>query len=303
MVWDIDREIVTFGGSGLALRWYSLLFALGIVVGYFIVQQMFKREGKPLALLDSLLFHVVIGTVVGARLAHCLLYEPGDYLSDPIRILKVWEGGLASHGGFAGVMIALLLFCRKHKEISWFWIADRMTVPAMITGGFIRIGNFFNSEIVGKPATVPWAVTFKRVDMIPRHPTQIYEAIAYLAIAGIEYAYYRAADRKPKEGRMFGLVLILGYSFRVVVEAFKENQVPFENALPLNMGQLLSLPWIALGFFFVLGYHERFPLFQRGFSGYVPATAGAGGGDGPSPTSTTPRRGQLRRQSKKARSK
>ena len=160
MVWDIDREII--GVGVIALRWYSLLFALGIVVGYFIMKRMFEAEGKRLEMLDSLLFHVVIGTVVGARLGHCLLYEPMDYLANPIRILKIWEGGLASHGGFLGVMIALILFCRKYPEISWFWVADRMTVPSMLTGGFIRIGNFFNSEIIGKATDVPWAIIFKR---------------------------------------------------------------------------------------------------------------------------------------------
>jgi phosphatidylglycerol:prolipoprotein diacylglycerol transferase len=299
MVWDVDREIV---GIGIfALRWYSLLFALGIVVGYFIMKRMFEAEGKRLELLDSLLFHTVIGTVVGARLGHCLLYEPETYLRDPIRILQIWEGGLASHGGYFGVMIALMLYCRRYREISWFWVADRMTVLGMVTGGLIRIGNFFNSEIIGRQTDVPWAVIFKKVDMVPRHPTQLYEAAGYLTIAAIEYGVYRAANRKPQDGRMFGLVLILGYGFRLFIEIFKENQVDFENTMVLNMGQLLSIPFILIGLFFFFGFHLKMPFFKPALTstadafaaGHVPAEAQPA-------EAAVSRRGQLRKQQKKA---
>lgn len=298
MVWDIDREIVGYGV--FALRWYSMLFALGIVLSYFVMKRMFEREGKRLELLDSLLFHCVIGTVVGARLGHCLLYEPMDYLTNPIRILKIWEGGLASHGGYLGVMIALALFCRRYREIGWFWVADRMTVAGMLTGGLIRIGNFFNSEIIGHPTNVPWAVIFKKVDMTPRHPTQLYEAAGYLTIAAVEYAVYRGAGRKPRDGRMFGLVLILGYGFRLFIEFFKENQVDFENGMLLNMGQLLSIPFILIGLFFFFGLHLKMPLFKPmltstadDFAAGMPAEA--------SPAKPAPsRRGQGRKQQKKS---
>lgn len=300
MIWDIDREIVSFGP--IALRWYSLLFALGIVVGYFIIQEFFKKENKPLRLLDSLLFYIVIGTVVGARLGHVLLYEPQDYLTNPLRILKIWEGGLASHGGFAGVMIALILYCRKYKEVSFFWLADRITIPAMLTAGFIRIGNFFNSEIIGHASDVPWAVIFKKVDMVPRHPTQIYEAIGYFIVAAIQYAAYRLSDRKPKEGRLFGLVLVTGYGFRLFIERYKENQVAFEDNMALNMGQLLSIPFILLGLFFALGFHEKIPFFQKGMSpearGIDPTHDLLAGGDALTVEAKS-RRGELRKKQKK----
>ncbi len=271
MIWDVDREIVSFGP--IALRWYSMLFAMGIVLGYLIVQQMFKKEGKSPVLLDSLLFHVVVGTVVGARLGHCLLYEPMEYLQDPIRIFKIWEGGLASHGGFTGVIIALILFCRKNPSIPFFWLADRMTVPCMLTAGFIRIGNFFNSEIIGHATDVPWAVVFKRVDLVPRHPSQIYESIGYLAIAAIQYAAYRISKRHPKEGSLFGLALILGFGFRLFIERFKENQVSFEEGMFFNMGQLLSVPFILFGLFFLLGGQRKIAFFRRGLSGGNAATS------------------------------
>ncbi len=293
MVWDIDREIIGIGV--FALRWYSMLFALGIVIGYFIIKKMFEAEGKRVELLDSLLFHVVIGTVVGARLGHCLLYEPMDYLTNPIRILKIWEGGLASHGGFLGVMIALVLFCRKYPEITWFWITDRMTVPALLTGGFIRIGNFFNSEIVGKATDVPWAIVFKKVDNIPRHPTQLYEAVGYLSICAIAYGIYRGAERKPRAGLMFGSTLVLGYAFRLSIEFLKENQVDFESGLPLNMGQLLSIPFILIGLFFIFGGHFKFPLFNWMLTGERAAAAA----DGAVESEAASRRGQLRKQTKR----
>jgi prolipoprotein diacylglyceryl transferase len=204
--------------------------------------------------------------VVGARLGHCLLYEPTEYLHDPIRILKIWEGGLASHGGFTGVIIALILFCRKNPDIKFFWLADRMTVPAMLTAGFIRIGNFFNSEIIGHATDVPWAIVFKKVDLVPRHPSQIYEAIGYLMIALIQYLAYRLSHRQPKEGSLFGLALILGFGFRLFIERFKENQVAFEDGMVLNMGQLLSIPFILAGVMFLLGMHRKLGIFRGALS-------------------------------------
>lgn len=266
MQWDIDREIFSLGV--FVLRWYSLLFALGIFLGYMIMYRMFQKENKPLELMDSLLFHIVIGTIVGARLGHCLLYEPMDYLTNPIRIFMVWEGGLASHGGFTGVIIALILFCRRYPEISFFWLADRMTIPAMVAAGCIRIGNLFNSEIYGHPTDVAWAVVFKKIDEIPRHPTQIYEAIGYLSISAILYLIYRLKDRHPREGSLFGGVLILSYSFRTFIETFKENQVAFEDGMFLNMGQLLSIPFVLLGIFILLGGHRKISWLKAGFSDF-----------------------------------
>jgi prolipoprotein diacylglyceryl transferase len=149
VVWDVSREMIIFGS--LPLRWYSLLFAFGIVTGYFLMISMYKAEGKPPGMVDALLIYVVIGTVVGARLGHCLFYEPYEYLHDPIRILKVWEGGLASHGGYAGVIAAMWLYTRRRPEIGFLWLADRIAPTALFAGAMIRIGNLFNSEILGRP--------------------------------------------------------------------------------------------------------------------------------------------------------
>jgi phosphatidylglycerol:prolipoprotein diacylglycerol transferase len=264
LIWDINREIFSIGG--FALRWYSLLFALGIFLGYTIMYRIYQKENKSIELMDSLLFHIVIGTVVGARLGHCLFYEPMDYLTNPIRILKVWEGGLASHGGFTGVIIALILYCRRYRQISFFWLADRVAITAMLAAGCIRIGNLFNSEIYGHKTDVAWAFIFKKIDDIPRHPTQIYESLGYLAVSGILYAIYRLKDRKPPEGLLFGLVMVLAYSFRTFIETFKENQVAFEDSMALNMGQILSIPFILIGLFFAFGLHRKVAFFHPGLT-------------------------------------
>jgi phosphatidylglycerol---prolipoprotein diacylglyceryl transferase len=264
IAWNIDREIFEIGS--FALRWYSLLFAAGFVAGYYILTKIFEAEGKSPEVMDSYLMHMVLGTVIGARLGHCLFYEPAVYLSDPIRILKVWEGGLASHGGFLGIIIAVWIFSRKHKDISFFWMCDRTTIPAMLAAGFVRIGNFFNSEIIGRPAEVPWAVIFEKIDDIPRHPTQFYEAMGYLAISGLLYAVYRLSDRKVLEGRLFGLALSISFAYRFLMEPFKENQVAFEDTMSFNMGQLLSVPFVLVGFVFIFGLHQRLAMFQFGLS-------------------------------------
>lgn len=286
IVWDVNREIATFGF--LALRWYSLLFAGGIMLGFYFTRRLFKAEGKPEEALDGMLMYVVIGTIVGARLGHCLLYEPMEYLSNPLRILKVWEGGLASHGGFTGVIIALILYCRRYPEFSFWWLADRIAMPAMIAAGCIRLGNLFNSEIIGRPSDVPWAFVFAKVDQLPRHPTQIYESIGYFSIFAILYAVYRVRQRQIPEGRLFGLVLVLAFSFRMFIETFKENQEAFEQDMLLNMGQLLSVPFIIVGLLFLFGVHERILPFNPKAAADDDATADHA------------RRGQLRKQMRKA---
>lgn len=260
LTWSVDREIVRIGA--FALRWYSVLFALGFALGYVMMMRCFRAEGRSETLLDPLLLHLVLGTVIGARLGHCLLYEPEVYLSNPLRILKIWEGGLASHGGFLGVLIALWLFARKHPETPFFWVADRVTIPTMIEAACIRIGNLFNSEILGKPTDVPWAMVFTRHDHLPRHPSQIYEAIGYLAVYGVTHAYYRWCQRQPPEGRIVGLAMVLAYSWRMFIEGFKENQVDFEQGLFLNMGQLLSIPFILVGIALIMGWHRQLRIFQ-----------------------------------------
>jgi prolipoprotein diacylglyceryl transferase len=195
----------------------------------------------------------VVGTLAGARLGHCLFYEPEIYLRDPIRILKIWEGGLASHGGGIGIFLMLWWFSRKHREFSYLWLLDHLCVGVALAGVFIRTGNLFNSEILGKATDVPWAFVFDRIDAVPRHPTQIYEALSYLVIFIVLWKWYRSPAKPAKyPGRIFGTFLMLCFGVRFLIEFAKENQVAFEQSLPLNMGQLLSIPMVGAGLWLVL---------------------------------------------------
>lgn len=239
MYWNGDPIALELGP--LSVRWYGLLFASGFYVGYLVIQRMFRAEKVPLALLDKLLIYMVVGTVIGARLGHTLFYEPDIYLFEPWRILKVWEGGLASHGAAMGVLVSAYLFTRKYG-LPYFWVMDRIAVGALIASAFIRTGNFFNSEILGKPADVPWSVVFARVDQIPRHPAQLYEALAYLVFFLVLHTAYWKTSLKRKPGFFLGAMFALTFIFRFLVEFVKVQQVAFEADLPLNMGQLLSIP-------------------------------------------------------------
>ena len=269
-VWDVDRvifEIPLPGDASFPIRWYSLLFMGGLILGYHIVKWMVEREGRDPIILESGITYVVLGTLIGARLGHVLFYEPARYLSQPLEIFKVWEGGLASHGGFLGVIISLILFARNHRDkVSFFWLADRVAVASMFGAACIRLGNFFNSEIVGEPTSVPWAVVFKRHDLIPRHPTQLYEAIGYFWIGLFSLWLYKQWGQKTLEGRLLGIVMVMGFGYRLLLEMLKENQVGFEQQLPLNMGQLLSIPFILFGLYFATGAHHSSRFFRRGVS-------------------------------------
>lgn len=242
--WSPSPEI--FSAGPITVRWYGLCFLIGFWLSLWGMQKICEKEKLPAEKMDTLLLYVFIGTLVGARLGHCLLYEPAYYLSKPHEILKVWQGGLASHGGALGVIFMLWLFSRKHAEFTFMWLMDRCAVFTVMTGGFIRFGNLMNSEIFGRPTDLPWAFVFEKVDQIPRHPTQIYESLIYFSIFAIGiWAYQRYYPRKIP-GLLFGLVYALMGVSRFFVELLKENQVPFENALPLNMGQMLSVPFVMI---------------------------------------------------------
>ena len=247
MHWDISPTIGIFEGGPLQIRWYGLFFALSFVLGYQIMQYIFQKEGKNLKDLESLTLTMILGTVLGARLGHCLFYSPEYYLSNPLEILKIWEGGLASHGAMLGIPFALWIFSRKHKDFEYFWIIDRIVIVVALSGFFIRMGNFFNSEIVGKVTDVPWAIVFSRIDEMPRHPSQIYEAVTYLFIFMILAYRYVVNNFNIAKGKSLGLFLMLIFGARFFWEFTKENQVDFESALPLNMGQLLSIPAVLVG--------------------------------------------------------
>lgn len=246
LIWNIDPQVFSFSEVP---RWYGLIFAGGIVGGYALMKRMFIKEHKDIELVDKLLVYVFVGMLVGMRLGHCFFYEADQYLRDPIRIFKIWEGGYASHGGFAGLIVAILLFCRKYKSINIMWLLDRMTIPSMFAAGAIRVGNFFNSEMVGRTSDVPWAIVFKLVDDNPRHPGQLYEAIGFFTLFGVGLYIYSKEKLRDRRGLLLGTILTFGMSWRFFVEFFKENQVGFENDMVLNMGQILSIPFIAVGIY------------------------------------------------------
>jgi phosphatidylglycerol---prolipoprotein diacylglyceryl transferase len=220
---------------------------MSFVVGYFIMLRIFRKENIPEPLLDQLSMYMLISTVVGARLGHVLFYEPASYLAHPLDILKIWQGGLASHGAAIGIIFALYLFSRKTRQ-PFLWVIDRIVIVVALSGFFIRTGNLFNSEIFGNITQLPWGFIFERVgETLPRHPTQIYEGLCYLGIFFFLLWYYFKKDGKPRPGFLFGFFLVVLFSFRLLIEFLKEPQVNFENSMPLNMGQLLSIPFIIAG--------------------------------------------------------
>lgn len=263
--WNVSPEIFQIGP--VALRWYSLMFLLGFTLGYMGLKKACLWEnlgGKNLTeKLDSLLIHLVLGTTIGARLGHCLFYDPVYYLANPIDILKIWEGGLASHGGGLGVIIAIALFVRKNPEFKIWWLFDRIAIFTVMTGAFIRIGNLMNSEILGKPTDGTWGFIFQRVDQVPRHPTQLYESLAYLIVFGFSFFIYSRLKERTPPKLLFGIVFAGIFIFRFIIEFFKEVQSPFERDLFLNMGQILSLPFILVGIYFVWISLRRQPVLSH----------------------------------------
>ncbi|NMB72552.1 MAG: prolipoprotein diacylglyceryl transferase [Bacteroidales bacterium] len=345
VIWNANPEIFSLGT--LSLRWYGLLFALGFVIGYIIFQNFFKREGISYEYLDKLLVYMAVGTIVGARLGHCFFYDPKYYLSNPLEILEVWKGGLASHGAAIGILLALWLFVRKYK-FSYLWLLDRIVITVALAGAFIRTGNLMNSEIYGVATkstkgfiyvhdltrqleklkavnTIHYRVTgdsltdgkalpmevqvtlgpqlrdssaaalfaelrlreylannplVEETDFyyspdkdfryhieknakgryvvtayffgVPKYPTQIFEALSYFAIFLLLYGFYLKYGTGLNKGFLFGLFLTLVFTARFFIEFIKEFQSAFEANLPLNMGQLLSIPFIVAGIYFIV---------------------------------------------------
>ncbi len=288
--WNPDLEIIRFGN--FALRWYSMCWLVGLALAYFIVRYLFYSQNiairkvkgigrtpdKEIDVFEPLFIYCFLGILIGARLGHCLFYEPGYFLSSgkhivemflPIRFLSdgSWKftgyEGLASHGGTLGLMIALWLYVRWSKLSIWT-VLDNIAIATPVTACFIRLGNLMNSEIIGKVTDVPWAFIFERVDMMPRHPGQLYEAIAYAIFFPIMWFTYKkslkpANDVNPSRvkpvgsGFYFGLVLTLIFTFRFFIEYTKDIQVSFEQGMPFNMGQLLSIPFIVIGVACMMG--------------------------------------------------
>ena len=345
ITWNVDPEI--FQTGGFAIRWYGLLFALSFVFAYYVLLKVFIKEKLSAQLLDKLAVYIFIGTVLGARIGHCLFYEPTYYLANPLEMIKIWKGGLASHGGAIGILLAVFLFVKKHK-FNFLWMLDRVVIVVALVGVFIRVGNLMNSEIIGdkttfscgflfvnefdrsltnsnenlihyteieqtgqdtivngdayQPIKAKIAFTARKIkpeqvksfirkqvipmiqldrDMrknfklfhdpevkldnknnkliasfhmhaVPRHPSQVYEALAYLFMFIILYLVYLKKRSRLKNGQLFGWFLIALFGFRFLIEYVKEVQVPFENDLPLYMGQILSIPFIIIGIIILL---------------------------------------------------
>ena len=273
ILWNPDVMALRLGPFGM--RWYSLLWLIGLAGAYLIVKRVFKDDKIPDEKFEPLFLYVFIGTLLGARLGHCIFYQPDYFLAStkgffemliPVKLFGdgvissltsgqwrfIGYEGLASHGGTLGIIIALLLYSRRMK-MPLIYLFDTVCVSVPIVSCCIRLGNLMNSEIIGQPTTVPWAFIFERVDMLPRHPGQLYEAIAYALLALIVYRIYRKtkANSLTGTGFYFGLILFYIFTFRFFIELTKENQEAFEAGMLLNMGQILSIPFIIIGAIFI----------------------------------------------------
>ncbi|MBD5335833.1 MAG: prolipoprotein diacylglyceryl transferase [Bacteroides sp.] len=250
IVWNADPILFHLGP--LAVRWYGLMFAVGFFIGYQIVAKMFKHEGAPESWLGTLLIYLVVGTIVGARLGHCLFYEWDYYSQHPLDILKVWEGGLASHGGTIANIIGLFIFswCVSKKPASW--VFDKIVVAVALVAGLIRLGNLFNSEIYGSYTDLPWGMIFVRNgETLPAHPTQLYEALLYFALFALLMWMYWKRNAEERPWLLTGVFFTVTFGGRFLIEYVKNVQVASELAMRaqygMDLGQILSIPFIVLG--------------------------------------------------------
>lgn len=265
IVWDPDTVAFHIGSYGI--HWYALWWIIGLVGAYFMVRWLYKDQKLRDEDFDPLFIYCFFGIIIGARLGHCLFYEPDYFLSSgkhivemflPIRFMEgggwkfIGYQGLASHGGTLGLMIALWLYWRK-THLNLWQVLDDIAIATPITACCIRLGNLWNSEIIGKVTDVPWAFIFERVDQAPRHPGQLYEAIAYFLFFFVGWYFYRQGKKKAGSGFFFGLCLTLIFTFRFFIEFTKDIQEPFEAGMPLDMGQILSIPFIILGLACIFG--------------------------------------------------
>lgn len=252
--WNVDPILFHIGGFGL--RWYSLCFLVAFLLGYYIIERMFKREGVKEDYLSSLFLYIFLAILFGARLGHCLFYEPDYFLTSEHWVEIFWpfaDGhytgfqGLASHGAAIGILVSLWLYWRKYGLNPW-WFLDRLVIVVALGGAFVRLGNLFNSEIYGVETTLPWGFVFEREgETVPKHPTQLYESLSYFIIFGVSYWYYLRKNGRFKTGTIFGWWLVALFGVRLLIEFVKNDQVDFEAGMALNMGQLLSLPFIIGG--------------------------------------------------------
>lgn len=260
--WNVDPAIFHIGG--FEVRWYSLLFVSGFILGWFIVRGFFRREKVSESLLDPLLYTLLIGTIVGARLGHCLFYQPDYFLGSWkgfFEIFMPWKGGLASHGGTIALILAMIWFANKYGKKEGFdfmWIVDHIVIPISFAACFIRLGNLFNSEIYGDVTNLPWGFIFeRRGETQPKHPTQLYEAGTYLLLGILLMLLYKYRLDKMYRGEFFGIFMIICFGSRILIEFIKEPQVGFEENMLFNMGQLLSVPFVLLGIAALIWAHKK----------------------------------------------
>lgn len=244
--WNVSPEIFSLGP--LHVRWYGLMFAVGFLFGYSHVEKMFKHESLELKWLESLFIYMIAATIIGARLGHVFFYGWDYYSQHPIEILYVWQGGLASHGGTLGILIALYFWSKKISKRSILWVLDRVVVPTALVAALIRFGNLMNSEIYGVETTMPWGFIFERnQETVAKHPTQIYESLSYLITFGVMLYMYWKTKAKDYQGLIFGVFFTMIFTARFLIEYIKEDQEAFEATMSLNMGQWLSIPFILAG--------------------------------------------------------
>lgn len=260
--WHVDPVLFHIGKFGL--RWYSLLFVSGFILGWFIFKWFFKKEGIDEKLLDPLLYTLLIGTIVGARLGHCLFYQPDYYLGSLKGFLEIfmpWKGGLASHGGAIALIIAMIWFAARYGKkynFDFVWIMDHLAIAVAFAAAFIRLGNLFNSEIYGNITSLPWGFIFDlEGETEPKHPTQLYESLSYLLLGIFLILLYKFKLSKTFRGTYIGIFLIICFGMRFLIEFIKEPQVAFEESMALNMGQLLSIPFVLLGIGFLIYAYIR----------------------------------------------
>lgn len=260
--WNVSPEIFSLGP--IHVRWYGLLFAVGFMFGYHHGEKMFKHENIDLKWLESLFIYLIVATIVGARLGHVFFYGWDYYSKNPIEILFVWQGGLASHGGVLGIIIAMFIWSKKVSKRSILWVLDRVVVPSILVGALIRFGNLMNSEIYGNPTTLPWGFIFERNhETVAKHPTQIYESLSYLVGFGVLLYMYWKTKAKDYQGLLVGVFFIMVFTARFFIEFIKEVQEPFEQGMSLVMGQWLSIPFILTGIILVVLALKKGPVIYQ----------------------------------------
>lgn len=265
ITWTFNPDIIS---HPITVRWYGIMFVIGFILGVNVISKMFKREGTKSSWVDAIFIYTAICTIVGARLGHVFFYAWDYYSQHPEDIIKTWEGGLASHGGAIGILIGLFLYSKFVTKKPYLWTLDRLVVPVAMVGGFIRLGNLFNHEIYGHATTMPWGFRFisnleqwmngaDPIFTLPSHPTQIYEALCYFALFGLLMFMYWKRNSGERQGLLSGVFLVILFSARFLIEFIKNPQENFEIGMILNMGQLLSIPFIIAGAILIIRSMKR----------------------------------------------